>query len=134
MSNSRQMVIFGYIIIKDCPKQCCSKFSPWISITWEALEMQVIWLRPTGSESLGVGPANYLTISPSDFLSLKLFKMVHILRLHGNWVESKVCGFSFFFLWLWLIGQVYFLLTLDNRKWKRILCLLFLVKPSLMIE
>lgn len=134
MSNSRQMVIFGYIIIKDCPKQCCSKFSPWISITWEALEMQVIWLRPTGSESLGVGPANYLTISPSDFLSLKRFKMVHILRVHGNWVESKVCGFSFFFLWLWLIGQVYFLLTLDNRKWKRILCLLFLVKPSLMIE
>ena len=44
-----------------------------------------------------MGPANYLTISPSDFLSLKRFKMVHILRVHGNWVESKVCGFSFFF-------------------------------------
>ena len=43
-----------------------------------------------------MGSANHLTISSSDFLSLKRFKMVHILRLHGNWVESKVCGFSFF--------------------------------------
>ena len=25
-------------------------------------------------------------------------------------------------------------IILDNRKWKRILCLFFLVKPSLMIE